>query len=180
MIKTLTFIAIGLAVLCWVSGPSSDEYVEYRASCVNEIKIIPFLLRLDNLRNEGVPNAFETALKQHDEAISECVIITSGKLRYRIHFGLGEVHSPALRYGAFRLTECAIFSNTFWSCGYGDEGPRMVVVDGLTAFHAEAENTNRAPLFYQRRWQWWVTRIQEWLFGSASGRWLIPDQQWTK
>src|SRR5258706_8940336 len=79
---------------------------------------------------------------------------------YKIDAAHGEVHYRDLdSAGAAvqKLTNCAIWSRTDWSCNDPTDGSAKVqFIDGIKALN-KAESMF-GPFFYLRRWQWWTIK----------------------
>ena len=168
IVRTILVLLLLVGIGWWWTGLSSDELVTYRASCTNEIHILPRSLAM-----RGKP--FEQAFKKYRADRTNCGILLLGRTVYKLNKARGEVYYTSNLSGTQRLVDCAIFSRTDWACSYPDGSGKVVIIDGLRAIHADDVNWLGGPHFSLRRWQWWGAKFYWWI-GQPRGAWLIPEQ----
>ena len=163
------FLIAGAAVWWWLSGPDSDELIVYRATCVNENKVLPWTMA--GRKGESLAQS----RKRYDADRANCVILPQSRTVYKLNKARAEVYYNSPFTGAARLIDCSIFSRTDWTCSWPDGIGKVVIIDGLRAKHRAELKMITSNFFSLRRWQWWAARLYQWV-GQPQGSWLIPEQ----
>lgn len=171
MLFAIVLVLAGLG--WWWSGPASDELVLYPARCADGTPILP--RALTGTRELDLEKVKQDEKKYRQDR-ANCVIDLYVPEVFKLNEARGEVYYKGL-VGTKRLVDCAIFGRTDWTCSYPDGSGKVVIIDGLQAIGEHDLRRIAGPLFYLRRWQWWIARLWQRLGGQPQGAWLIPEQQ---